>query len=138
MLGMKNYDPEYVKACRKAIDTDVRAFKKAGSRELEAPFFNNMVLKLQYMFEHRLTAPEGKDGNPLNEVRILANSLLLNGGKLQVDKLPRWPNSAGAGMKLPPETSVLGLKPGERIELTEDDFARLAKAFFAILEERYV
>jgi len=138
MLGMKTYEKSYVDACRKAIDADVRAFKKSGSKPLEPAFFNNLVLKLQYMFEHRLTGIEGKDGNPLNEVRALANSLLLNGGKLQVDKLPGWPNSAGAGMRLPPEDSVLGLKPGAKIAVGEADFVRLAKAFFTTLAERYV
>ena len=59
------------------------------------------------MFLHRLTGIEGKDGNPLNEVRVLCNSILPNQGKLQVDKLPGWPNSAGASIKLPPEKSVL-------------------------------
>jgi hypothetical protein len=33
-------------------------------------------------------APEGKDGSPLNEVRILCNFILFNSDKLQVDKLP--------------------------------------------------
>jgi len=138
MLGMKTYEKSYVDACRKAIDADVRAFKKSGSKGLETAFFNNLVFKLEYMFEHRLSGIEGKDGNPLNEVRVLANSLLLNGGTLQVDRKPGWPNSAGAGFKLPPDTSVLGLSPGDAIGLSEDDFVRLAKAFFATLEEKYV
>src|SRR5437016_14500540 len=76
----------------------------------EARFFNDQVLLLDYMFVHRLTGIEGKDGNPLNEVRVLCNSILPNQGKLQVDKLPGWPNSAGASIKLPPEKSVLKLR----------------------------
>ena len=40
-----------------------------------------MVLQLEYMFVHRLSGLEGKDGNPLTEVRVLCNSLLFNGGK---------------------------------------------------------
>lgn len=138
MLGRKSYEKEYVRACRKMIDADVRAFKSSGSKGLETTFFNNMVLKLEYMFEHRLTGIEGKDGNPLNEVRVLCNSLLLNQGKLQVDKLPGWPNSAGAGIKLSPEKSVLKLEVGDKIKLSEADFVRLAKAFFSCLEEKYV
>ena len=79
----------------------------------------------------------GKDGNPLNEVRVLCNSILLNRGRLQVDKLPGWPNSAGSGIKLPPEKSVLKLDVGDEVRLTEADFARLSKAYFAELEKRF-
>jgi hypothetical protein len=43
------------------------------------------VLLLDYMFERRLRAIEGKDGNAVNEVSVLCNSLLLNDGKLQVE-----------------------------------------------------
>jgi hypothetical protein len=103
----------------------------------EEAFFNDQVLLLDYMFVHRLTGAEGKDRNPLNEVRALCNSLLLNKGKLQVDKLPGWPNSAGGAMKLPPEKSVLKLKVGDRVGLTEADFLRLSKTFFAEIEKRY-
>jgi len=137
MLGMKTYEKEYVGACRAKIDADVRAFKKSGSKELETTFFNNMVLKLEYMFVHRLTGIEGKDGNPLNEVRVLSNSMLLNQGKLQVDRLPGWPNSAGSGIKLPPDKSVLKLRAGDAVQVSEDGFVRLAKAFFAEIEKRY-
>src|SRR5439155_1572438 len=84
---------------------------------LKARFFNDLVLLLDYLFVHRLTGIEGKDGNPLNEVRVLCNSLLLNQGRLQVDRLPGWPNSASTGMKLPPEKSVLKLKVGEEVRL---------------------
>jgi len=89
------------------------------------------------MFVHRLSGIEGRDGNPLNEVRILCNSILLNKGKLQVDKLPGWPNSAVSGLKLPPEKSVMRLQVGDEIRLTEADFVRLSKAFFAEMEKKY-
>ena len=137
MLGMKTYEKDYVDACRAKIDADVRAFKRAGSKELETTFFNNMVLKLEYMFVHRLTGIEGKDGNPLNEVRVVCNSILFNQSKLQIDKLPGWPNSAGSGIQLPPDKSVLKLKPAEEIKVSEADFVRLAKAFFAEIEKKY-
>jgi hypothetical protein len=94
-------------------------------------FFNTLVLKLDYIFVHRLSGMEGKDGNPLNEVRILCNSILINEGKLQVEKLPGWPNSAVANLTLPLEKSVLKLKAGDEIKLNEADFVRLVQAFFA-------
>ena len=49
----------------------------------------------------------------------------------------RWPNSAGAGIKLAPEKSVLKLKVGDEVKLSEGDFVRLAAAFFAELEKKY-
>jgi len=137
MLGMKTYEREYVNACRAKIDADVRVFKRSGAKGLETTFFNNLVLKMEYMFVHRFSGIEGKDGNPLNEVRVLCNSILLNEGKLQVEKLPRWPNSAVAGLKLPPDTSVLKLRVGDEVKVSEADFVRLAKAFFAEIEKKY-
>jgi hypothetical protein len=111
---------------------------KAPSKEFEVRFFNDQVLLLDHMFVHRLMGIEGKDGNPLNEVRVLCNSILLNQGKLQVDKLPGWPNSAGASIKLPPEKSVLKLRVGDDVKLREADFVRLSKAFFAEVEKKYL
>jgi hypothetical protein len=141
MLGMKKYGGDYIDACRARVDADLRAYRKqAGKtpvREFEIRFFNDQVLLLDSMFVHRLTGIEGKDGNPLNEVRVLCNSLLLNDGKLQIDKLPGWPNSAGAGLKLPPEKSVLKLKPGDKVEVDEAGFLKLSEAFFAEIEKRY-
>src|SRR5262249_36379465 len=111
MLGMKTYSKNYIEACRARVDAGPRAYRKqagkAPSREFEHRFFNDQVLLLDYTFVHRLTGIEGRDGNPLNEVRVLCNSILLNQCKLQVDKLPGWPNSAGSGIKLPPEKSLL-------------------------------
>jgi len=142
MLGMKKYTQDYIHACRVRVDADLRAYRrqvgKAPCKEFEARFFNGQVLLLDHMFVHRLMVIEGKDGNPLNEVRVLCNSILLNNGKLQIDKLPGWPDSAGASMKLPPEKSVLKLKAGDEVKLSEADFVRLSKAFFAELEKKYL
>jgi hypothetical protein len=92
---------------------------------------------LDHTFVHRLTGIEGKDGNPLNEIRVLCNSLLLNNGKLQVDKPPGWPNSASGFIKLPPEKSVLNLTGGDDVQLSEADFVRLSEAFFAEIEKKH-
>src|SRR5207249_9306898 len=139
--GMKKYSKDYIAACRAGVDADLRTYRKqvgnAPSKEFEARFSNDQVLLLDYMFVHRLTGIEGKDGNPLNEVRVLCNSMLLNQGKLQVDRLPGWPNSAGSGIKLPPDKSVLKLRAGDAVQVSEDGFVRLAKAFFAEIEKRY-
>jgi hypothetical protein len=41
-------------------------------------------------------------------------------------------------IKLKPETSVLGLNPGDRSAPDETRFVKLADAFFAELEARFV
>ena len=142
MLGMKIYDRDYVDSCRAMIEVNVETYDETAEKtrqdaNFETCFFNNLVLNLDYLFVHRLSGIEGKDGNPLNEVRVLCNSILYNGGKLQVEKLPGWPSSAVSGLKLLPERSVLGLKPGQTIQLKRDDFVRLAAAFFEELKKKY-
>jgi|SRR5438552_11273467 len=141
MLGMKTYTKDYISSCRARVDADLRAYRKgpgkSSSEDFETRFFNDQVLLLDYMFVHRLSGIEGKDGNPLNEVRVLCNSLLYNDGKVQVEKSKDWPNSAVSGLKLPPESSVLKLEPGDDVKLTEADFVKVSKAFFAELEKKY-
>jgi hypothetical protein len=141
MLGMKTYPQEYIDTCRARVEADLRAYREqvgaAPAKDFEARFFNAQVLLLDHMFVHRLAGLEGKDGNPLNEVHVLCNSILLNQGKLQVDKLPGWPTSAGASVKLVPEKSVLKLRVGDEVQLSQADFVRLASAFFAEIEKRY-
>ena len=142
MLGMKKYSKKYVAACRERVERNLRAYrgeaKRSATKDFEWRYFNDQVLLLDYMFVHRLTGIEGKDGNPLNEVRILCNSILLNDGKLQVEKLPGWPNSAGSGMRLPQDKSVLKLQPGDQVRLSETDFVRLSEAFFEEIENKYI
>lgn len=87
-----------------------------------------MVLTLDSYFTHRARTLEGKDGNPLNEVRVLCASLMQNAGTLADDKT----------IKLKPAASVLGYEVGDEINVTEADFVRLSEAFFAELESRFV
>ena len=142
MLGRENYTKEEIDMGRAMVEADLRAYRRlpdaAKTKEFEAVFFNRAVQLLDYMFVHRLRAIEGKDGNPLIEVRVLCNSILLNDGKLQVETPPEWPMSAGRSLKLPPEKSVLKLKVGDAVTLNEADYVRLSKAFFAALEEKFL
>jgi hypothetical protein len=135
MLGRKHYDKQYIDACRARIAAQVAAYDdlKAAARDgapvdaFEPLFFNNMVLVLDNLFCHRLRGVEGKDGNPLNEVRVLCTSLMENGGVLVADKT----------IKLKPEESILGYAVGDEIRIDEDGFVRLSEGFFAEIEKRF-
>jgi hypothetical protein len=145
MLGRKSYTEEELDQGRKTIDQQLGAYRKlvkelpvrnpgkaldSARGSFESRFFNNMALVLDRLFVHRLSGPEheGKDGNPLNELRIIVDSLISHEGKMRSDKK----------IKLAPDQSVVGLAVGDRIELTEDQFTRLASAFFEELERRFL
>jgi hypothetical protein len=92
------------------------------------PFFNNIVLVLDRYFVHRLRMVTGKDGNPLNEVEMLWDSLMNNDGILRGSNV----------IKLIPDQSVLKLSIGDPIRITEEEFERLSAAFFAEIESKFV
>ena len=58
---------------------------------------------------------------------MLATSIMLHDGVLTVEK----------SINLKPETSVLGLAPGDRIALDETRFGKLAAAYFDEVEARF-
>lgn len=145
MLGRKNYTQAEIDQGKKTLDQQLVAYKElvqavtsqawdkkitAAFASFEAHFFNNLMLVMDRYFVHRLPGAdyEGKDGNPLNEVRILCDSLMNNHGIMRGDKQ----------IKLAPERSVLKLTIGDSIHLTEEDFERLSAAFFAELERRFL
>jgi hypothetical protein len=144
MLGMKEYDGDYIDACRSRVETQTAMFREVahaardhgdadvsgleGALEsLESEYFNNMLLVLEGYFVHRLRGVEGKDGNALNEVRVLARSLMENGGTVMED----------TQIALDPDRSVLGLSVGEPVRLTLQQYTRLSNAFFRELERRF-
>ena len=99
-----------------------RAVADAKAKRIEAfepLFFNHLVVALEGCFVHRARGIEGKDGNPLNEVRRLCRAILQNQSVLAAK-------------------SITKLKIGQEIKLTEAEFARLAKAFFAEIKARFV
>jgi hypothetical protein len=87
-----------------------------------------MTLVLDRYFVHRLRVVTGKDGNPLNEVEMLCDSLMNNNGILRDSNV----------IKLIPDEAVVKLHIGDPIRLTEAEFERLSAAFFADLERKFV
>jgi hypothetical protein len=105
----------------------------------EATFFNNLVLILDDLFVHRLRTVEGKDGNALNEVRVLCNSILNNRSVMTADNVSAMEAFAGlSAIKLSPAKSVLKYQAGDEIKLNDANFPRLCQAFFAEIERKYL
>jgi len=123
MLARNTYEQEYIDACRARVGADLDAIG-AGA---DARVYNDLVMLLDYFFVHRTRNLEGKDGNPINEVRVIGNSLLENNGVMAAEKQ----------IKLDPAKSVLGYAPGDQIAVDEAGFRRLAAAFFDEIERRY-
>jgi hypothetical protein len=131
MLGRKTFTREELETARTTMSEQLAAYARldgAKTEEFEPLFCNSLLLALDRFFVHRLRGVTGKDANPLNEVELLVESLMNNGGVFRGNNV----------IKLKPEETVLGLRPGDPIRLSEADFRRLADAFFADLEAKYV
>jgi hypothetical protein len=138
VLSVNEYDESYIDACRSKMNEQLAAYEAlvatagdqsfhAAVEAFEPAFFNHLVLVLDNYFVHRSRTLEGKDGNPLNEVRLLCNSILRNDNVLCADKTIRFK----------PEASVLKLQVGEEIRLDQADFRLIFGAFFAEIEKKY-
>ena len=137
MLGRKDYTREEHDHAHAAVDAQLAAYRQLAAMvpgasdvalAFETALFDNMVLVLDRYFVHRLRVVTGRDCNPLNEVELLADSLMNNGGVLRAGNVVKWV----------PAKTVLGLAVGDPIRLTADDFERLAAAFFAELEAKFL
>ncbi len=132
MLAVKTYARDYIDDCRAAMEAQLAAYEQLSvppkaRASFEPLFCNNLTFVLDQYFVHRTRAIEGKDGNPLNEVRMLCTSLLTNHAVLVADKT----------IKYEPESSVLKLAVGDEIALDRAQFRRLFEAYFAELEARF-
>jgi hypothetical protein len=140
MLGRKTFTKDELGAARMMVRQQLDAYRRlqravdgdadaaAALSALEAPLFNGLILGLDRFFVHRVRLVSGKDGNPLNEVELLADGLMLNGGVLRKNSV----------IALVPEESVSKIGYGDRIALTADGFERVADGFLAELETRFV
>ena len=126
MLSVNSYPTTYVDACRARVDAQIAAYQgvlgaSGGGKKFDAAiaafeplFSNNMVMVLDNYFLHRSRALELKDGNPLNEVRVLCNSMRDNDGVMAAD----------TQIKLDPTSSILGYHVGSQIALSLADVQR--------------
>lgn len=143
MLGRNSYTREEFDHARSSIAKQIAAYKKllratagkqadekgsAAREAFEGDFANNMTLVLDRYFVHRVRNVAGKDGNPLNEVELICDSLMNNEGIFKGSTV----------LKYIPEQSVLKLEIGERISLTVGEFERLSSAFFEELERKFL
>lgn len=128
MLGRANYPVAYIKAVNTRVDRVLKAFDQAKPAD---PFASeallDVIVGLEMAFVHRLRGQEGKDGNPLNEVRMITASVLEFGGVMTLDKTIKWK----------PEASVTGLKNGDKIALDRKQVGKLVDAFFEELAKKY-
>ena len=98
MLGRKTYTQDELDQATAAVDQQLAAYKtlvkaidgatsdpevRAALEAFEPLFFNNMTIVLDRYFVHRIRPVAGKDGNPLNEVELITESLMNNGGVMQ-------------------------------------------------------
>jgi hypothetical protein len=143
MLSMNSYTQNYLDECRKKVESLLSTYKNmlttgksqndanlsSAIESFETNFFNHMVLVLDHYFVHRARTIELKDGNPLNEVRMLCESIMLYDNKMTKET---------KSMKYDPINSVLKYNIGDEIKVKEEDFELLFNAFFSEMEKKFV
>lgn len=129
MFWAINYSWRYIESCRRRIQSQLRNFREIEHPdiEFEVEFCRNLVVMLEASFQHRSRRREGTDGNVLNEVRMLSDSILANSAILEVDKT----------IEYDPDATVLGLPIGSEICPSVADFERISQAFFEEIVTRY-
>jgi hypothetical protein len=136
MLMRGDYPTDYVNAVRAMVADNVASYTALGlpeGNDFERGYVHQLLLALDSYFTHRGRGMEGKDGNPLNEVRMITDSLQGNDATGPIVPLLA-PNST---IKYKPENSVLGLEIGDPIDLTVAEYEKLAVAFLDEIEKRF-
>ncbi len=150
MLSVTAYPQQYIDDARQRIADQVGVFTAlaaavrteaggggAGARggggagaalaALEPEYFANLVIALDNHFVHRSRGQERKDGNAMNEVRVLVSSIQVHGGVMTPER----------AIRLDPARSILGIAYGDPIRIDAAGFERLAGAFFEALSATY-
>ncbi len=121
MLSVKSYHASHVDQVRERIASALAVMPD------DPLVINEMIVALDASFVHRMRGQEGKDGNPLNELRMLTYSIVTNGGVLAIDPT----------IKYDPSRSVAGIEVGDTIAVDRAMFDKLAKAVIAEIRKRF-
>lgn len=139
MLAVTSYPEVYVQLTAARVEEQLAAYAaladavkgNAGAEAALAAFapgyFNTALLALDHHFMHRMRGAEGKDGNPLNEVRMLGDAIMEHDGVLQENKT----------IKYQAAKAVAGVTVGDTIALDAETFGRLARAYIAEIGKRF-
>jgi len=131
MLAVSSYKPDYVRACHEKLAAQLAAFRALPAGKPKDAFatgyFNAMVLVLDSYFLHRQRSNEGKEGGPLNELRMLSDGIKENGAVL----------ARNTTIKYDPAKSVTGIAIGAAISLDGESFEALSDAVFGDVLSRY-
>lgn len=139
MLAVTSYPEVYVQLTAAKVDEQLASFAALaaavrGNGAAEAAlaafapgYFNSALLALDHHFMHRMRGAEGKDSNPLNEVRMLSDALMEHDGILQANKT----------IKYNADKAVAGIAIGQTVALDADRFEKLAKAYIAEIGKRF-
>ena len=136
MLMRSDYPTAYVDAVRAMVADNVASYAALGlpeENDFQRGYVHQLLLALDSYFTHRGRGLEGKDGNPLNEVRMITDSL--QGNDAQGPIVPLL--AGNSTIKYKPEGSVLGLAVGDPIDLSVAEYEKLAVAFLDEIQKRF-
>ena len=125
VLAVTSYPEVYVQLTAVKLADQLATY--AALAGFAPGYFNTMVLALDHHFMHRMRGAEGKDGNPLNEVRMLSDSIMEHDGVLKENRTIRYKA----------DKAVAGIAIGQGIALDAEVFERLAKAYLAEIGKRF-
>ena len=109
MLAVTSYPEVYVQLTASKFEELLAAYAGLaatvkGNAKAEAAlaafapgYFNSMLLALDHHFMHRMRGAEGKDGNPLNEVRMLTDAIMEHDGVLRENKTIKYKAEKSGG-----------------------------------------
>lgn len=139
MLCTTIYTQEYINSSYAKIADQIVVYEKlrsamaddpaagAALSKFESVFFNNLVILLDSLFNNRCRTIELRDGNPLNEVRMIANAMQYNSYIFIADE----------DVSYSTEKSVLKYQFGDEISINAEGFDELFEAFFREIEGKY-